>query len=1619
MADLKKGLWAPTRGYFELGAAPAARGPAPAAAAAPVPAEDGGAAEVAEAAVVDEPVEAGSGGARVRLWAPTRGYFEHGGAPAKRAARPAAPKAAAAAAAKAPATAPAPGAVKAAAPAAGPKAAARPAAAKAEKAAPPPPKKDPLRDSVTTVPALVETGVGRALGERVYDEPDSETTLYKVTALNVAFAVSSALLLVYTIIVIYADYNRPWKTLQADYQAKLRADYDTDLQKAREDQVRSLAALRPSLEQILGRVATPEKLESVRAEASRARASGGEIAAVDALVEGAKEALDEKDEYARLREDARKKKIAYTLREKDLRAFKGDFQAEKYIYEERKRHALAVQGNTRAGEDEVRKIDAEFLEKFVKRLADLDREVEGLLAESKIAEKKLAEYVDAESRIAAQAAAPEPAGTDDAALETLPAVEGRLAVIAREVKGQRTKVTAVEKDWRTFIRNFPGLDFLAPSYVINKVVIPDLHEDLNFQTVPRIDRCATCHVNIDNPDPRVASRSRETWGDYLYDKWGTVYASHPRLDLFVGSASPHPYEAFGCTTCHYGDGHSTDFVTASHTPGDKEQAEEWEKKYHWHRMHHQDYPMLEKKYVTSSCLKCHPADHKLDGGGNFNLGYEVVKTYGCFGCHKMKAFEGFEKVGPSLAHIADKADVAFLAKWIRDPQHFRESTRMPRFFDLTNSKGQMLVVAGKDNVPETLDFEMRNGVEVLAMATYLHATSGRREDIRKVAVPGDAARGRELVRVTGCLGCHSIKSESLSSEGAPGNGGAPAADIDSLVRAGHAELAAFAARSEKRLADENRKGAKEETRPLREGLAASRRLAGEAAARLEALGRWYRRLPVGANVEELHHAAVLALDALDAEAAKLPETNPPAAGARTAAAAIRDRWVENTFAPDLSSIGSKIKNADWLADWIIDPRRHDPETVMPRFRLEEDPDGPQKVADIVAYLLTLRDPQFEQSGYLGLPDSAAAPSPEDAAKLRVLDELAFDYRRRDIRPDQTRDEALAEVQAMTTQAKLEFVGHRLIRRYGCFGCHMGIRDVDSKKEIEEGGRKRIVIGTFDRAQPIGTELEGWGIKEAAKLDYGHWGHQHSGREAIDHSRYAWARAKLTDTRRFDVIPDEKKIAEDVYEYYPTNRLITKTPEELLKMPLFPFVEDEKLVDAAVTFLAALVKDRIPLEKTHRQTETEKALEEGSRLIAKLNCQGCHRIGAEPQFVELSKLPRFSLSFNYDASDESKRRDEFEKETWLAKDVTLKAQKVPFDAKAGGEAGPVVSVALPKGTLLNRRIADRDFPLSVVEAAAGVVDRDSEQRFLGHFDLEKVSEHSRVIPVGGYQEGRIRNYFGRGPVERPQAPPPLVREGERVRGDWLFRFLLDVKPLRPWLRVRMPSFYLTQDEARTIVRWFRANAGLPDSNEAFDADRYDHDLALEGRSIFGVSVGDKIGYQCNSCHPAGTSLPTVPVIRPAPGSNVKFDYTKFPFRVPEDKHYVVWQEPGGTFVHRPGFADREAAESWGKQSLAGKPWAVGDPWDKVKWGPDLGLASERLRPSWLHDWIAEPQDFMPGTNMPPFFGGRDPIDGVVLKPGSDPKIAAIIRYIVHMERVGPAPSQPPPETPSGPVRAGGN
>ncbi len=130
----------------------------------------------------------------------------------------------------------------------------------------------------------------------------------------------------------------------------------------------------------------------------------------------------------------------------------------------------------------------------------------------------------------------------------------------------------------------------------------------------------------------------------------------------------------GCTICHDGQGSATDFKWASHTPNSPDQAIEWTRKYGWFDNHHWIFPMTPERFIESNCLKCHHEVVELEPSERFPdppapklvAGYEMVRQYGCYGCHEINGFDGPDKrIGPDLRIEPNYYDVA--TQMLQDP----------------------------------------------------------------------------------------------------------------------------------------------------------------------------------------------------------------------------------------------------------------------------------------------------------------------------------------------------------------------------------------------------------------------------------------------------------------------------------------------------------------------------------------------------------------------------------------------------------------------------------------------------------------------------------------------------------------------------------------------------------------------------------------------------------------------------------------------------------------------------------------------------------------------------------------------------------------------------------------
>ena len=202
-----------------------------------------------------------------------------------------------------------------------------------------------------------------------------------------------------------------------------------------------------------------------------------------------------------------------------------------------------------------------------------------------------------------------------------------------------------------------------------------------------VDRCETCHLGVD--DPRFNDAPQP-------------YKTHPY-------AAMHPFEKFGCTVCHGGQGMATTLQDA-HGPVDN-----------WYQaIFHED-------FMENSCSRCHGAFIQAQAPV-FAKGRSTFNEDGCRGCHVIKGKERI-RVGMPLDDMAKRVKPDWLYRWLRNPKAYLPRTRMPNFNlseqEAANMAGYIL------KSPKSADFESK----------------------------GSAKQGKTLFLESRCVSCHTIEGK--------------------------------------------------------------------------------------------------------------------------------------------------------------------------------------------------------------------------------------------------------------------------------------------------------------------------------------------------------------------------------------------------------------------------------------------------------------------------------------------------------------------------------------------------------------------------------------------------------------------------------------------------------------------------------------------------------------------------------------------------------------------------------------------------------------------------------------------------------------------------------------------
>ncbi len=225
--------------------------------------------------------------------------------------------------------------------------------------------------------------------------------------------------------------------------------------------------------------------------------------------------------------------------------------------------------------------------------------------------------------------------------------------------------------------------------------------------------------------------------------------------------------------------------------------------------------------------------------------------------------------------------------------------------------------------------------------------------------------------------------------------------------------------------------------------------------------------------------------------------------------------IKYVYAPDHSKIASKVSK-EWLFKWVKNPGAYHPETKMPRYRFSDE-----EIEALVEYM-----------------------------SAEFIDWDAFEEEEEEWK--EAGEGALVAKEEITLESIEK--GRKLVKEYGCFGCHE--------------------IAGFENESKIGAELTSFGAKGVEFLDFGVV-------RNVEKSWLSWTIAKLKNPRQFR--------------------------EGISRMPKFGLTDEE--FDALVCLLASFKERTIPIKYFVKSSMAKEYEPQGKigKIVKDLKCMVCHSI----------------------------------------------------------------------------------------------------------------------------------------------------------------------------------------------------------------------------------------------------------------------------------------------------------------------------------------------------------------------------------------------------------------------------
>ncbi|MEO5656915.1 MAG: c-type cytochrome [Nitrospiria bacterium] len=243
-------------------------------------------------------------------------------------------------------------------------------------------------------------------------------------------------------------------------------------------------------------------------------------------------------------------------------------------------------------------------------------------------------------------------------------------------------------EWKPYQRQYfqllaekmgdPKLASTAPK--LTQTWLPDLN---------RTDRCMNCHMGIANP---------------AFADQPQPFTTHPFMDGYMKN---HPFEKFGCTVCHDGDGPATK-VEKTHGI-----------------VHHLDRQLATGVMVQSACARCHTDMHDpgvdypeapaIMWGKQFITQTAFMK---CGTCHAIKQYGATAVIAPELSGIGSRTELSFYL--VHEFQHMESPIHTKAQWEFEHFKDPQKITPGTKQINKDTGQEEWVGRTIMPNFVAIH-----------------------------------------------------------------------------------------------------------------------------------------------------------------------------------------------------------------------------------------------------------------------------------------------------------------------------------------------------------------------------------------------------------------------------------------------------------------------------------------------------------------------------------------------------------------------------------------------------------------------------------------------------------------------------------------------------------------------------------------------------------------------------------------------------------------------------------------------------------------------------------------------------------------------------------